>query len=229
MRLLVINPNSTQSMTDSLESEINSLHLSSNITVDYYTAPENAPLSINNDLDAENSSNVVMENLSEDYLKVYDGILVACYSDHPLIYKLRSVTNAKILGIFQASIIYALQAIDNKSDKVAILTSVDEWEQILDNAIINFLGVGSFPNDRFVHTLAANLPILKLHEPDNYNILMGKIQNLVNKNVKIILLGCAGLSTLDYKMKNDFPNIKFVDSVKIGIKQLISFIEIGNV
>ncbi len=142
------------------------------------------------------------------------------------------------MGIFQASMLYALQ-FASEGYKAGILTSGYDWEPLLDCAIVDFIGekcndrqnanITSIPNSKFVNTLAAGIPVLDLHKPESYVVLKEKISELVDDNVGIILLGCAGLSTLNGKMKADFPQVRFVDSVKVGIRLLISYAGIGHI
>lgn len=235
-RILVINPNSTQEMTFSLRDEIATLSLPDTISVDYHTGPISiAPPSINNQEDAKQSTVACLQEFDDLHPHIYssyDGYLVACYSDHPLVEKLqeRVKPGAVVMGIFQASMLYALNY-TSSSCKAAILTSGKDWEILLDLAIVKFLDSGdnNFPNSKFCPTLAAGVPVLDLHKDENYPLLHGKIQQLVSKDVRIVLLGCAGLSPLNDKMKADFPMVKFVDSVKIGVRLLIAYIEVGNI
>ena len=43
----------------------------------------------------------------EDRLN-YDGYLVCCYSDHPLVYSLGKLTKKPVMGIMQATLLFAL-------------------------------------------------------------------------------------------------------------------------
>lgn len=240
MKILIINPNSTVAMTQSLTNQIESLRLTLNIpastNIEYYTASKTsspaAPESINNQNEAGISTNAVINDLQENhtaYLSSFQGYLVACYSDHPLVEELRKYVNptAVVMGIFQASMLYALQYA-TQSNKAAILTSGADWEMILDEAMIKFCDSSIFPSNKFEKTLAVGVPVLKLHELENYPVIRNKIESLIARDTRIILLGCAGLSCLTDKLKDDFPNLKFVDSVVTGLKLIISYIEMEN-
>ena len=235
IKILVINPNSTKEMTKSIEFEINTLHISQCVEIDYYTGPTHtrkaAPPSINNNEDAEQSTQACLQDFQENpkYLE-YDGYLIACYSDHPLVYQLPKLLSSQrvVMGIFQASMLYSMHYATSGC-KTAILTSSIAWEKLLDDAIIKYCGnVDVFPDARFNHSLACNIPVLELHHEKHFPVIQNKITQLQNNNVGIILLGCAGLSCLHQKMKRFAPNIKFVDSVKVGIKLLIAYVDIGE-
>lgn len=238
-RILVLNPNSTREMTLSLVTEIASLDLPKSVSVEYYTGPTStvppAPPSINNHYDAVLSSDACLQDFLENnpkYLTDFDGYLIACYSDHPLVSQLQKLVRPSVvvMGIFQASMLYALNYSTNYS-KAAILTSGYDWEPLLDNAIMKFCSAsaGSFPKDKFVNTIACGISVLDLHKPESYPLIKEKIQDLIKQDVGIILLGCAGLSSLNSKMKHDFPNIKFVDSVKVGVRLLTAYSQIGDI
>lgn len=237
----MINPNSTEGMTTSLKDEIDTLKLSADIHIHFYTAPKEgatpAPASINNEKDARQSAQACLEDLETNhanYLTDFDGYLIACYSDHPLVSELqqRVEPGVVVMGIFQASMLYAMNYA-TETCKAAILTSGKDWEPLLDSAVVKFCTssteISSFPERKFAHTLAAGVSVLDLHKPDNYPIITKNIDSLIANNVGIVLLGCAGLSTLDHKMKSQYPKIKFVDSVKIGVRLLIAYIQIGNI
>ncbi|ODQ45914.1 hypothetical protein PICMEDRAFT_34341 [Pichia membranifaciens NRRL Y-2026] len=235
--ILVLNPNSTDAMTRSLQSEVESLNLPSSYQIDYYTGPvAKSPPSINNQEDADCSTKACIEdfdNRCPHIYKVYDGYLIACYSDHPLVNELQTKitrSGVVVMGIFQASMLYAMN-FASQNNKAAILTSGHDWEPLLDRAITKFCANdrGSFPATKFIPTLAAGIPVLDLHKPENYPHLKDCIQQLVENDVGIILLGCAGLSSLSKRMKSEYPHLKFVDSVKVGARLLISYIEVGDI
>lgn len=235
--ILVVNPNSTEAMTRSLQSEIESLDLPSSFHIDYYTGPATtSPPSINNQADAECSSRACIEDFNSKQSKIYDsydGFLVACYSDHPLVNELRKRIcrpGVVVMGIFQASMLYAMN-FASEASKAAILTSGREWEPLLDSAITKFCAGNPdhFPTTKFIPTLASGISVLDLHKPENYPYLKQCIQRLVENEAGIVLLGCAGLSSLSHKMKSDFPQLKFVDSVKVGIRLLIAYIQVGDI
>ena len=78
--LLVVNPNSSQSVTDGLESSLRP-HTGTPPGVDltFYTGPKESPLSINNITDEILSSAVCFKDLQEKgLLDKYDGFLICC-------------------------------------------------------------------------------------------------------------------------------------------------------
>ncbi|CDK29701.1 unnamed protein product [Kuraishia capsulata CBS 1993] len=133
--LLIINPNSSKSVTDNLEQILKPIP---EIEFQFFTGPSSAPPEIDGPETSHQSTEACFPILKEKYLGRFDGYLVCCYSDHPLIYKLREVTTKPVLGIFQATMLYSL-AYAGSAYKFAILTSTSSWEKILDDAILDFL------------------------------------------------------------------------------------------
>ncbi|KAH3673333.1 hypothetical protein WICMUC_003793 [Wickerhamomyces mucosus] len=215
LNLLIINPNSSESVTTNLA---NLLTEPEGIVFHYFTAPENAPKEIDGYEETVIASTEACIPSLERIKDQYDGFLVCCYSDHPLIYKLRNITSKPVLGIFQASLVYSLS---KSPSKFGILTSTTSWESILDKSVVDFFGGVKIP--LFNGTIAANVNVLKLGDPKYYSLLEERTKILVERGSEIILLGCAGLSGLEPKLKKSFPGVQFIDTVKIGSELLVSF------
>ncbi|KAK7047482.1 hypothetical protein VNI00_006713 [Paramarasmius palmivorus] len=156
IHILIINPNTTQSMTESLKSSIS---VPSDVTVDYFTAPqsEGGIASINSPSDAHLSATHCLPHLlpllDEDK---YDGFLVACYSEHPLVGILATEIQAKkrkkrahVIGIFEASVLTALGLLSSYPPslkaKWGIVSTGKIWEEALSTGVTNFLGTQTSP------------------------------------------------------------------------------------
>ncbi|ODV97329.1 hypothetical protein PACTADRAFT_32800 [Pachysolen tannophilus NRRL Y-2460] len=223
-------------MTDNLKPLVKELSFTSLYKIEYYTGPASSPPEISDLETSLISTNSCLPEL-ESQIDEYDGFLIACYSDHPLIYKLRELTSKPVLGIFAASIMYALAY--TPTHKFAILTSNNEWEKLLNESLHKFFYGKEFNSDNdnmallpsFVEpTLASNINVLELKDPEKFEELQNKVSYLVNeKGVKIILLGCAGLSGLDKKFCNIFEGVIFVDTVKIGVGLLVSLLNLNMI
>lgn len=210
--LLIINPNSSKSVTDNLEFILTA---PPHTTLTFYTGPPNAPPEIIDYETSLSSANACFPELRDSYINKYDGFLVCCFSDHPLIYMLREITDKPIFGIFQASLTYSLT---QSPSKFGILTSTKSWESILDNSTDDFFGGYRCP--LFQGTVASEVDVLKLSDPTYFSKLVEKAKVLSGRESRIILLGCAGLSGLESKLEKEIPGVKFIDSVKIGVELL---------
>lgn len=221
LKLLIINPNSSEKVTSDLEESITP---PPGLSLHFYTAPADAPKEITGTETSVKSGQVVLENLQErDLLRGFDGFLVCCYSDHPLVHSISTLTDKPILGIMQATLLYSL--LRPSPRKLFVLTSGSGWNPLLDQAIVDFFGCGTFPQTRFQKTQALDIEILSLNDKANFEAVTNKVRDLLEveygaDDIGCVLLGCAGMAGLDAKLTEVFPQVEFIDSVKIGVELL---------
>jgi Asp/Glu/hydantoin racemase len=210
-KILLINPNSSEEMTENLKPLIS--RYPTKMAIDTFTAPTSAPKSINNETDALDSANVVLPEILQ-YIKEkkYDGYLVACYSLHPLVEMIRDIVprGVYVTGIFEASIMTALtltptprdQAVTKHKTRFGIVTTGTAWEAALSEGVLRVLGLDTLAQaKRFKGVESTGLNADELHTAPKE--LVTKKMNEATKrlvrgrDVKVISLGCAGMSGLD--------------------------------
>ncbi|KAJ3516542.1 hypothetical protein NLJ89_g1059 [Agrocybe chaxingu] len=104
--LLVINPNSSESVTDGLQDV---LVPPPGVVLEFYTGPGNAPAQIMDTTTGVLSAARCFEDMvSEHLVEKYDGFLVCCFSDHPLTHLLRENTRKPVVNILEAAITQSL-------------------------------------------------------------------------------------------------------------------------
>lgn len=227
--ILVINPNSSKQVTDNLK---DILVNPPQVEFGYYTGPPQAPKEINGLQTSILSEKAVLPDLLEQgVIDKYDGFLVCCYSDHPLIHSLKVHTHKPILGIMQATLLYAL--LDSSVSKLFILTSVNEWEPLLDKGITDFVGSTDFPLKKFQKTRSLDVSVLNLSDPQEYSKIVERVKSILNEeyaheDINCVLLGCAGMAGLDTKLSESFKDVRFIDSAKAGVQFLTSLIRLHN-
>lgn len=133
VRILYINPNSTRAFTQETIDHLSSgSRISADVSIDFYTAPADAPPSIDGTLDGVMSTAVILGDLGltgktgrsgesqrqavTQLARKYSAIVVACFSSHPLVPCLKEVfagTGLKdapsVVSILEASVHTALQ------------------------------------------------------------------------------------------------------------------------
>lgn len=227
--ILIINPNSSVNVTNNLK---DILVKPPQVEFKFYTGPPEAPKEINgNETSVLSERAVLPDLLKKGIIDKYDGFLVCCYSDHPLIHSLGKHTDKPILGIMQATLLYAL--LNPSVTRLFILTSVNEWEPLLDKAITDFVGANEFPSKKFQKTKALDVSVLSLSDPDEYSKISTRVSDILNKeyahdSINCVLLGCAGMAGLDEKLRGSFQNVQFIDSVKVGVEFLTGLIRFHN-
>ncbi|KAG8829990.1 hypothetical protein FRC17_005669 [Serendipita sp. 399] len=228
--ILIVNPNSSQSITDAISDSLDIRDGS----VEYMTGPSSSVEAINDEqgalISAEACLPLVIERMSQP--RQPNAVLVACYSDHPLVGMLKKeVTQPEfaVMGIFEASVVSAVKAI-KPGQKFGIVTTGKAWEPILTDGVFDILSeMDDAEPDCFAGVIGTGLGVLELHGGDVEAInssMSQAAQELASKGVSAICLGCAGMSGLDVVVANavneeDQPDrIKIIDGVKAGVELL---------
>ncbi|CCD25417.1 Dcg1p NDAI_0F00980 [Naumovozyma dairenensis CBS 421] len=239
-KVLVINPNSSVSMTDEIRKNIENVYLIKarvlSFQVEYFTGPPSSPSQIDGIETSLQSTKeclpYLIEPESKYYYQKFHGILVACFSDHPLVHELinfasKAEYDVPIIGLLNSSIQYCT-LLENKN--FSIITSNKEWVDILNKSVEeNFITESIKKQQLWRGTISTELQVLDLHSKCNYQGIINiiKSENIERLKSKIIILGCAAFSSLTNDLTATFKqdNIEFIDTIILGINTLISLIE----
>ncbi|KAH7914782.1 Asp/Glu/hydantoin racemase [Hygrophoropsis aurantiaca] len=204
--ILIINPNSTKSMGESILQAIPDLAFPQT-KFDIFTSPSGPP-SINDNETALESASICLP-LLEPLLDNFDGFIVACYSVHPLVEMLKSRTPKPVIGIFEASIITSLHQI-GAHQQFGIISTGKIWERLLTEGVHGFMsGVGneyisdSGSCNRFSGVETTGLNAKELHDapPEELskrlNDATKRLIKSSNGGLGAICLGCAAMTELD--------------------------------
>ena len=255
MRILVVNPNSSSSITDRLSA---SIEPPPGVQLTWWTAPSEAPPSIDDEETSDSSTAVCLPRIlelcrspastaataalgggDETVDGIFDGILIACYSDHPLIALLRAHLvdpRIHVLGILEASLAHALLLPQRAPlNKFGIITTGKTWEPVLESAVKSFLGVTE--SERFAGVRSTGVGVLGFHGSGEQNEVDAGVEKAVQELVKdrtgIIILGCAGMSGLETSVKRVASRVGSIDSgrailvvdgVRAGVQLLVGLI-----
>ncbi|KAF2257633.1 hypothetical protein CC78DRAFT_538382 [Lojkania enalia] len=239
--ILIINPNSTSSMTDALRPLVDALHFK-DTAHEFFTAPS-GPKSINNEEDGAESVKHCLPTL-KPMLDRHDGFLVACYSHHPLVPILKGEPMVRegrksVTGILEASVSTSLQII-HPEELFGIVSTGKVWEKILSEAVREFLGTGSEASKKFAGVETTGLNATDLHDAPAEEVrkrMKDAVKRLLRKgNVGAICLGCAGMSGMDKAVREacievlgevDGNRVRVVDGVMAGVAWLEGAIRSG--
>ena len=212
VHLLIVNPTATANLTEGLKC----MKLSSSVRADYLDGSglELCPPCIENTTDSINSAAALLPRVKEWLQNAdrTDGILVCCFSDHPLVHSLRENVEIPVMGIFHAS----LQAAWMVDHKFGIVTTVKAWEPILE-ASVTAAGM----QDRSIGVVATGLGVLELESKPRDEVEQ-RIKEcalpLIAKGAKCIILGCAGMVPLEKVLREVLPtNVELIDGVRFGV------------
>jgi Asp/Glu/hydantoin racemase len=150
---------------------------------------------------------VVNRNLEETgILKQYDAVLVACFSEHPLVPMLaekeREFGSLAVTGIFESSILACLSLL-GRGKKWGIVTTGKFWEGHLTRGVNEFLGTQPHDlNTKCVGVETTGLNAGDFHGGVDPEVVRKKLREatarLLGKgHVQCVVMGCAGMAGLE--------------------------------
>ncbi|CAK7266664.1 Fungal specific transcription factor [Sporothrix epigloea] len=191
-RVLVINPNSSVSITKSLESLFSKIDVPET-TVVFWTCPS-GPSIIQSQNELHDSAALCLPLLL-DIANDFDGFLAACYADHPLVPLLQSHVGKKpVVGIFEASITTALHLVP-PSTKFGIITTNFAYEAHLTQGVERLLSAKEDELSKFGKVVATEIGLDDLHpgsECDVKEKILAATQRLLESDrgdIKVIIVG----------------------------------------
>nr|VWP00379.1 Putative peptide synthase/polyketide synthase [Ganoderma boninense] len=223
--ILIVNPNSSVSMTEGLEPILADL-LHPHLAVRYLTGPQASPPSVNDlttsVLSAAHTLPSALAALSSEGagLPGLDAVLVACFSDHPLVGMLKEHTDKPVLGIFEASVMHALAL----GQPFGIVTTGKYWEEALTAGVERIFGSGGL-SGAFVGVESTGMTALELHDKPSDAVAAGisaAASRIVARGVRTIIMGCAGMSGMAEAVREGCGGgrVQIVDAVRSGVTML---------
>jgi allantoin racemase len=206
MRLLIINPNTTASMTEKV-GHAASLVASAGTEV-VARNPATGPASIQGAEDGEAALPGLFEEI--DRADGFDAIIIACFDDTGL-YAARKRTKVPVVGIGEAAYHYAMLV----AERFSVVTTLSVSIPVIQENIMRY-GLSA----RCGKVRASNVPVLELERPGSTarETISDEIASaLLHDNSDAIVLGCAGMADLaaDLSTRHHVP---VVDGVAAAVK-----------
>lgn len=182
--VLIINPNSNQSVTDGIAATVAEDQLPGTLVLDCVTL-DGAPFGIETDADIAAVRPLILERIAES-LGDYDAFIIACYSD-PALPEARTLTRKPVLGIQESA---ALLAVSHERRFGVLALGRESIKR--HTAYLRELGLQSF------HAGERPLGITVDEAANDPGTLDGIIETgrelIEEDGAELIILGCAGLS-----------------------------------
>ncbi|KJA22950.1 hypothetical protein HYPSUDRAFT_138538 [Hypholoma sublateritium FD-334 SS-4] len=217
--LLVINPNSTASVTDGLRAI---LPPPPGTTLEFYTAPPSAPSAISDATTGVLSAAACLADLTaRGLLDAFDGFLVCCFSDHPLTHLLREASRKPTLNILEGAIAHALLV----GQRFGIVTSGAGYKYAHYTEVRNVLGA---PSERFAGVVACGVAVLEF-QGGARDVVEAKVKaasaRSAAQGADVIILGCAGMAGMEPLVHQGVAEaglgpVRVVDGAKAGVQIL---------
>lgn len=212
MKILCINPNSSQEVTEGIEKICRKYSLSdTEVEVKYI---EEAPPGIESYHDAAVSEKYLIERFKE-WKGKYDGFIIACHSDIG-VDLLRELTDKPVIGIGEASMLFALPL----GHKFSIL-SLKRKKIPQKEDLVRKYGL----ENRCTSIRITGLGVIATDEEKREKLVQEGIKAVKEDGAEVLILGCAGMAGLDKEIEKiiGVPVIDGVVSAIMTIESLIRY------
>ncbi|WVR05523.1 hypothetical protein IAU60_002541 [Kwoniella sp. DSM 27419] len=228
LNLLVVNPNSSSSITQAIERSLKP-HVRPSTSVDFFN-PSTGPAGISDPDTASASCEACMSEL-EERVHRYNGVLVACFSEHPLIGALQAFAKDRgidltVLGIYHAGVATAML---RTSGKFGIIATGSGIKTNLISATSHFLGFAH--SDRFAGAITTGLTVVELQEGDQVKVessMKATTKILIGSGAEVIVLGCGGMCGMEPWIldaaREEGAQVQVVDGARMGLQMLVALI-----
>lgn len=216
MRILVVNPNTTQSMTATISDTAN--RVANPQTEIIAVTSSMGPVSIEGYYDEVFAVPGLLVEIARGEKAGAQAAIIACFDDTGLD-AARTLANIPVIGICEA----ALAATSFIAQRFTVVTTM-ERSRLPVEALVHRYGMASRAKVR-----AADIPVLSLEDPSSNarDRLRFEIDAaLRDDKAEAIVLGCAGMADLAASLSAEF-GVPVVDGVSAAIKQAEGLIALG--
>lgn len=214
--ILVINPNSTESVTRAMDEACEPLRIPGGPAIECMTLKE-GPAGIETQRDVESVVAPLMRAVSERE-KDHSAFVIACFSD-PGLHSLRELTKKPVLGIAESGILTAL-TLGQKFGVIAILkASVTRHLRY-----IGALGL----TDRLAAELPLGLGVVELSdEKKTFGRMLetgGKLRD--DHGADVVVMGCGGMAPYRKRLQ-DALGVPVVEPTQAAVAMAIGRVKLG--
>jgi Asp/Glu/hydantoin racemase len=216
MRILVINPNSTEAVTRGIDEAVEPLRIPGGPGIDCVTLKEGPPgIETQQHVDGVVPPllKLVRERESE-----YSAFIIACYSD-PGLHSLREATKKPVLGISECGILTAL-TLGQRFGVIAILQkSIPRHLRY-----VGAMGVG----ERFAGELAVGIPVVELSDEKKTFARMVAVGRELRERhgADVVVMGCAGMARYRKPLQDEI-GIPVVEPTQAAVAMAIGRVRLS--
>lgn len=216
MKLLVVNPNTTRSMTEKIADAAQ--RVSGTSTEILAATSSMGPVSIEGYYDEAFAVPGLLMEIAKAERDGADAAIIACFDDTGLD-AARALANIPVLGICES----ALAASSFIAQRISIVTTMERSRLPLEHLVHRYGYSGR------CKVRAADIPVLSL-EDSNSNArdrLRSEISTALKEDkAEAIVLGCAGMADLTMDLRAEF-GVPVIDGVAAAIKQAEGLVALG--
>ncbi len=216
MKILIVNPNTTASMTEKIGAAARAVAASGTEVV--AVNPQTGPVSIEGHYDEVFAVPGLIEEVRKGEALGADGYVVACFDD-PGLDAVRTVTAKPAVGICEA----AMHVATLLGTRFSVVTTLARTVPAVE-ALARRYGVA----DR-CRVRAADVPVLALEDPASDAVARVKAEirrALAEDRAECVLLGCAGMADLTRSLTAEF-GLPVIDGVAAATKLVEALVGLG--
>lgn len=217
MKILLVNPNTTSSMTDKVGETAKTVAASGTEII--AVNPEYGPVSIEGYYDEVFSIPGLLEEVRKGEASGCDGTVIACFDDTGLD-AARCIASGPVVGICEA----AMQIASLLANSFSVVTTLRRSIPALEELKVKY-GMSRKCN----RIRATDVPVLELENPDSEasKLIRGEIQEALDEDrSEAIVLGCAGMADLASELSKEF-GVPVIDGVSAAVKLVESVVAMG--
>jgi allantoin racemase len=208
MKIKVINPNTTQSMTEKIDAAARSV--ASPGTTILAMSPSMGPVSIEGHYDEAVSVLGVLDEVRKGEAEKCHGYVIACFGD-PGLLAAREAAHGPVLGVAEA----AMHAASMVATGFSIVTTLARTIGIAHHLVEAY---GFSRQCRSIR--ATDLAVLELERPGSsaYAAILEECRRaLAQDKAEAIVLGCAGMTDLAGRLGKEL-GVPVVEGVTVAVK-----------
>ncbi|MCK0151741.1 aspartate/glutamate racemase family protein [Marivita sp. S6314] len=205
MKILVVNPNTTESMTHKIGAAARAVARPDTEII--ATNSQNGPTSIQGFLDVATCVPGLLDEVARH--TDVDAVVVACFDDTG-VDAVRTLVSAPVLGIGEA----AYHAASMVATKFSVITTLSRSVPGIENNLMRY-GLAQ----KCAKVRATEIPVLKLEDGDPATLEKIKSEirvSIAEDKAEAIVLGCAGMADLMADLSAEF-GLPVIDGVAAGI------------
>ncbi|NGN39912.1 aspartate/glutamate racemase family protein [Mesorhizobium sp. CGMCC 1.15528] len=216
MRILVVNPNTTESMTATIaDAARGAVSRESEIVA---VTSRMGPVSIEGYYDEALAVPGMLAEIASGERNGADAAIIACFDDTGLD-AARAMANMPVIGICEA----ALATAAFLAPRFSVVTTLERSRIPIENLVQRYGMAGR------VRVRAADIPVLSLEDPASgaKAKLAHEIRRALDEDrAEAIVLGCAGMADLARAFQDEF-GVPVIDGVSAAVKQAEALISLG--
>ncbi|GAA3952852.1 aspartate/glutamate racemase family protein [Allohahella marinimesophila] len=217
MKIKVINPNVTLSMTDKIGAAARMVAAAGTDII--AVSPRNGPVSIEGHYDEALSVVGILDEIRTGESEGIDAYVIACFGD-PGLLAARELATGPVIGIAEA----AMHTASLLATGFSVVTTL-ERSCIIAEHLTHTYGMAKFC--RGVH--GSNVAVLDLEEAeyDSYRIILDSCRHALTADRSgAIVIGCAGMTDLCARLQDEL-GVPVIDGVTVAVKWAEALVAIG--